>query len=474
MNNTYNRRDFLKMYTAFGAGVLSAGYPAHMTGAAPADTSTIAEGPLIRDTMKIIEAGSGSHLRPQIRSEILENPKAVFLIRTSVKADKDGHESYDKAGPQLEETGYTIATTIFEKGTSRGGKTTLNPNWTYIPDKLRYPTIGITTAPQFVAGFHNGLMELGSTNNVVSERSAGANFLKQAGHLDIVAEHNLPFIDAKYQHFNQYEKNELNWFKIRNGLVWKRIPTFRPHFDKDAFTINMPTMKCHNLGLTTLSIKNMQGFIPTGYGHYCDQWHQMYTIRPEMRKNIHDDYWQNVEKEYLKHSAQNWKYWNIENSYVTYQEKGGWQNFKKVRKDRKEADTFMKKIKHLMYDEQWCQRTVDTLEVLKPDINIVEGVIGRDGDAFGNGTDYLTNYVVVGLDLVAVDTVSSYLMGHNPEGLFYLKIAAERGYGPIEMERIPVFMLDGGSFEHVQDYRTLERYRLGVDLHSRREPLRFF
>ncbi|MFC1608520.1 DUF362 domain-containing protein [Candidatus Latescibacterota bacterium] len=470
-----NRREFLKVSAAFGVGAMAAGYPDHMRGISHA-LGKIAEGPLIRDVMKTLDAGSATHIRPQIRSEILENPKAVFIIKTSVRATKDGKGSFDSAGPQLEKTGYDVASAIFEKGNDRGGKTTINPNWTYIPPKLRHPTIGVTTAPQFVAGFHNGLSELGSTNNVVSERSAGSKFLEQAGHLDIVGAAGLHFIDAKYGKFNQYLKDELNWFKMKKGVVWKRVPVFRPHFDEDAFTINMPTLKCHNLGLTTLSIKNMQGFVPTGYGHYCDQWSQMHTMRPEMQKDLHGDYWQNVEEKFKEHKAQNWKYYDIENAYEPYQAEGGWEKFKKVRKDRRKADGFMKKAKarNLMWDEQWGQRTVDTLEVLKPDINIIEGVIGRDGDAFGNGEDYLTNYVVAGLDLVAVDTVGSYLMGHNPENLFYLKIANERGYGPISMEQIPLFEINGRSVEKVTDYTALERHRLAVDLHSRREDFRIF
>ncbi len=127
MINRMNRRNFLKLSAVAGGGILSAGYPANMTGAAPADPSKIAEGPLIRDIMKIIDAGSESHIRPQIRPEIIENPGAVFIIRTNVRAQIDGKGSYDEAGPQLEETGYHIATAIFEKGSTRGGKTTLRP-----------------------------------------------------------------------------------------------------------------------------------------------------------------------------------------------------------------------------------------------------------------------------------------------------------------------------------------------------------
>ena len=465
----------MKLTASAGAGTLAFGCSAGLPQRGMKSKKDIAQGPLIRDVMKTIDAGKADNIRPRIRSEILENPKAVFVIETSVRAPKDAKGSYDSAGSQLEETGYLIATALLEKGNGKGGKTTINPNWTFIPPELRYPTIGITTAPQFVAGFAEGLRELGNTNFVVTERSSGADMLKDAGHLDILSRHNIPFIDGRYNHFSMYEKDELNWFTISDGLVWKRVPTFRPHFDEDAFTINMPTMKCHNLGLTTLSIKNMQGFVPTGYGHYCDQWHQMYTVRPEMRDDIREDFWQRVEERFITHRSQGYKYYDYEDSYKIYRQKGGWDVFRKVRRDRIQADIFMKGIKNLMWDEQWAQRTVDTLGTLKPDINIVEGIISRDGNAFENGTDFLTNYVVISLDLVAADAVTSYIMGHDPRELHYLRIAKERGYGDVDPDNIPVYLIKGKEVIRVRDIKSLKRHRLGVDLHrTPKEPLKFY
>ena len=128
-----------------------------------------------------------------------------------------------------------------------------------------------------------------------------------------------------------------------------------------------------------------------------------------------------------------------------------------------------------MWDEIWAQRTVDTLSALKPDINIIEGIICRDGDAFGNGADFLSNYIIISLDLVAVDAVTSYLMGHNPGELHYLRIANERGYGAINMDSIPLYIIDGKNTARLADYRTLKRYRLGIDLHrTPKEPLKFY
>ena len=472
MNRNIHRRDFLKIAGISGAATTVFAHHPHLAHAASDDV--IAEGPLVREVLPKLEKGAIHNIRPAIREEILDNPHAVFIIRTSVKAEKDARGSFDSIGKQLEEAGFDTARKLFSRGTEQGGQTSLNPNWTYIPPKLRFPTIGITTAPQFVAGFGDALKEMGNTNIVVSERSAGANFLKEAGHVGIIEDHGLLFIDGNYKKFEQYEKGELNWFEF-DGVVWRRVPVFRPHFDKNTFTVNMPTLKNHNLGLTTLSIKNMQGFIPTGYGHYCDQWHQVYPMRKEMQKDINPDFWENVEKSFLKHANMDYTDWDIWNSYPLYQERGGWKEFSKVRKNREKADEFMKGIRNLMWDEQWGQRTVDTLEALKPDINIIEGVIGRDGDAFGNGTDYLTNYIIAGLDLVATDAVASYLMGQDPRELYYLRMADERGYGPIDPEHIPVFIIKDGTVERLHDVTSLKRYRLGFYLHTRLDDgLRFF
>ena len=95
--------------------------------------------------------------------------------------------------------------------------------------------------------------------------------------------------------------------------------------------------------------------------------------------------------------------------------------------------------------------------------------------AFENGTDYLSNYILISLDLVAVDAVTSYLMGHNPGELHYLRIANERGYGAINMDSIPIYIIDAKNTARLVDYRTLKRYRLGVDLHrTPKEPLKFY
>ena len=463
MNDTLTRRNFLKCAGMTCAGtVLFSGavFPA------PIKSEGIAQGPLIRDVLSTLEAGAYANVNPVIRSDILENPRGVFIIRTGVKAEKDANGSFDSAGPQLEEAGHQVASALFEKGTEKGGQVAINPNWTFIPANLRYPTIGVTVAPQFIAGFAEGMKEMGGTNIVVSERSAGADMLREAGHLDIIGGHGIKFIDGSYNKFSDYTKNELTWFKIKDGQVWKRVPVIRPHFDRESLTINMPKLKNHNLGLTTLSIKNMQGYVPTGYGHYCDQWHQLYTIRPEMRDDLRDDFWQNIERSFLKHLREGYKYWDYEQSYRLYQERGGWEKFKEVRKDRKRADEFMKGVKNLMWDEMWGQRTMDSLSALKPSINIVEGVIGRDGDAFANGSDYLTNYVVAGLDPVAVDAVASWIMGQNPEELYYLRLAGERGYGPIDVNRIPIFLVDGKTITAVKEVKSLERQKLGVYFHS--------
>ena len=100
----------------------------------------------------------------------------------------------------------------------------------------------------------------------------------------------------------------------------------------------MPKLKNHNLGLTTLSIKNLQGTVPIGYGEFCWQWEILpFLANKEDKINFKRDfvknYQQRIETAFLKHRAAGFKFWDIEQSYPKYEARGGWEAFKKIRKD---------------------------------------------------------------------------------------------------------------------------------------------
>ncbi|MHB9029834.1 MAG: DUF362 domain-containing protein, partial [Candidatus Latescibacterota bacterium] len=329
------------------------------------------------------------------------------------------------------------------------------------------------TSPDFIAGFIGTLREIGNTNAIVSERGGSLKSRKITGVYDVFDRHNIRLIEAVYQRFGDYAKDEINWHRVPGKpMVMKKVPTTRPVGDKDCFFINMPKLKAHNLGLTTLTTKSIQGAVPAGYGHFCNRWPTVeYLARHSYGTDFDNvfvkDYYQNVEREFLRHREMGFKYWDFENAYPEYEKRGGWEAFRKIKDDMRQVKEFSKGIENVMYDETWCQRVLDANSAVKPDLNIVEGVIGRDGSGFDQGTDYLVNYVVVGLSRLEVDSVASILMGQNPLELYYTRIGKERGMGENNPEKIEVNRIrEDGSIEPLRNLAELRRTPLGVALHS--------
>ena len=427
----------------------------------------------IEEGLYLLEQGKEKNTMPDIRPEIRNNPRAVFLIETTVEARRNSNGYFSEARDQIEETGRTIASRIFVKGAKRGGSTLILPNLTWVPDKVNFPTVGTNTSHDFIVGFARGLGELGNSNVITTARGSNVVDHRKSGLYATLDKIELKLIEAKYLEFSHYTKNELNWHRVPGDpQVWKNIPTTRPIGDKDNFFINMPKLKCHNLGLTTLSIKNRQGGVPSGYGHYCNLWSTMEqlcrnTYNIDFDRDFDNNYYQNVESAFLKHRAAGFKHWDYENIYDVYQKKGGWDAFKKVKGDSKKLEEFMSEIDGpLMWDEQWSQRAIDSAKAITPDINIVEGIIGRDGSGFDVGKDELCNIIIIGLSTVEVDAVGSYIMGHNPLEIPYLRIAKERGLGENDLGKIDIYRIRDGEIVPLKDLSDIKRTPLGVNMHS--------
>jgi hypothetical protein len=95
---------------------------------------------------------------------------------------------------------------------------------------------------------------------------------------------------------------------------------------------------------------------------------------------------------------------------------------------------------------------------------MVEGVFARGDDA---GTVH-ADFVTVGRSATCVDAVTTWLMGHDPREMPYLRIAKERGIGENDIEKIPVYILDSKGITKV-DYRVLKRESLGINIYNRRD-----
>ena len=105
-----------------------------------------------------------------------------------------------------------------------------------------------------------------------------------------------------------------------------------------------------------------------------------------------------------------------------------------------------------------ARRLIDLAQVVKPQLNIVEGVIARDGTGFNRGTNHALGLSIAGTNMVAVDSVASYLMGFDPQKLIYLKMAGEAGLGTNALERMKIYVVENGNIVPCRDIQSLRAH----------------
>lgn len=243
------------------------------------------------------------------------------------------------------------------------------------------PDSGIVTHPDFVAGMIDYFRDMGMpVEDIVIAEGGGAG---RPPH-------------GMKEHFGQtgytaMAKNRgvklvnINWDEkvavhLPQAEILKDIGIAKTVKDADTCFINVPKYKTHNLAVTTLCMKNLMGTItPCEERHLCS-----------------------VSKQYAARANE------ITPSGITLRE------------------------------ERLCRKLCDLSFASKPDLNVIEGIVGRDGTAFRHGKNIQTNLAIAGKNVVSVDAVGSYLMGFEPAKIGYLKIAAERGLGEIAVENIEI------------------------------------
>jgi len=432
----------------------------------------------IEEASRIVDASKEKNLYPAIRPEILNNPRAVFLIETHVDARKDESGHFTEAWPQLQSEGKRIAQMLFSKSGRKGGSTFIKPNFTYVPEHCYNRTTGVYSSPDFIVGVVEHLRDIGNTNIMTGQTASPAINHRRGRIYDAFDPYNVPLIEAGYSRWRDYGKKEMNWRKTRNSLVWKQIPYFRPIADDDNFLINISTLKCHLTGITTLSIKNLQGCVPKGMGQFCTPWNGLESNAKregvDFGKYFHKDFYQRVETSFVKHRAAGFKRWDHRGAYKRYEEKGGWEAYRRVKNDREALDDFNRDLGGLMQHEIWLQRGLDNADTLRPAINIIEGIIGLDGEELNRdriGDDQLVNIVVAGISPYEVDAVGSWIMGHDPRELWYTRVAKERGLGECDPEKIDIYFIrDNGDVEKVRNLSQVKRHPLGLNWSRKDDP----
>jgi uncharacterized protein (DUF362 family) len=92
------------------------------------------------------------------------------------------------------------------------------------------------------------------------------------------------------------------------------------------------------------------------------------------------------------------------------------------------------------------EKIVDLASLFKPTLNVIDGTVGAEMDEVV-GSPVSMNVVVAGADMVATDAVGSAVMGFDPHEVRHVQMAAERGLGTGDLDRIRVL---GDSIESVR------------------------
>jgi len=474
------RREFIKQSLLTASGFAMYEVLEHEVDIAQAFPTSRGMG--IEEANYYIDSGKEKNTIPDVRQEIKENPRAVFLIETHVDARKDAEGFYPDTADQLKNEGQRIARQLFVKGTEKGGSTFIKPNFCTLGERRYFKrNNGVYTAPDFIVGVVENLREIGNTNVACGGGSVNAVNRRLGRVYDSFDPYNILMIEAGYQRFEHFNKNELNWSDPVDSPVWNRIPYYKPILDKDNFLINISSMKPHITAITTLTVKNLQGCVPKGYVHFC--WPgiqlelQSETAGIDFRRGFQKDAIQNVEKWYARHRAAGFKRWEVKRwgDYDKYLELGGYETYNKVKNDVSARRDFLKQIdSNLFREESWMHRGLDNAKTLKPNLNIIEGIIGMEGCAHdwnGKNSDYLVNIVVAGCSPFEVDAVGSYIMGHDPREVWYTRVAKEKGYGECDPEKIDIFLIrENGDIVPVKNLAGIKRVPLGLDWYRSGNP----
>lgn len=99
---------------------------------------------------------------------------------------------------------------------------------------------------------------------------------------------------------------------------------------------------------------------------------------------------------------------------------------------------FNKSKYHLLapHPKQLAELLVDIFEVVKPELTIMDAVVGMEGDGPANGRPVAIGAIIASPDAVAVDSVAAYLLGFQPEEILTTKLAEGKNLGVADLTKI--------------------------------------
>jgi uncharacterized protein (DUF362 family) len=91
---------------------------------------------------------------------------------------------------------------------------------------------------------------------------------------------------------------------------------------------------------------------------------------------------------------------------------------------------------------------VDITKTFPPVLCVIDATTALEGFGPFHGKPKKLNFVVAGNNAVATDTVMTNIMGFNPRKIKHLRLASEKGLGPINLEEIEIV---GDRIENVKN-----------------------
>jgi uncharacterized protein (DUF362 family) len=324
---------------------------------------------------------------------LLNDPKAVLVYRTPVPGSPTWQDFQRAARQVLAAMQVTLA----------GEKVAIKPNVTS-GEHFADPDAGVTTHPGFIGGMVEYLREHGA-------RRQGIYVVEDPRNSD----------DYQPRHWRgtgYAEMAEATGARLRcptaYSCVKKTVPRPLIHpvrnvsrlaVASDTVLVNVPKLKTHNLAITSLCLKNLMGLDNVVERHYCAQ------------------AWQELPAD--------------------------------QRHDSRPKNEWMDQALHERWQEGLARRLADLAQVIQPQLNVVEGVIGRDGTGFNRGKNHPLGLVIAGINMVAVDSVASYLMGFDPQRLIQLQVAAAAGLGNNNLAQLCIYVVENGNIVPCQDLEGL-------------------
>jgi len=286
------------------------------------------------------------------------------------------------------------------------------------------PDSGIVTHPAFVGGMVDHLLAAGlRKEEIVIAEGGGVDeegytwdmreIYGAAGYVSMAAERGVRLMDL-----NRDESVRVSV----DGQIFSEIGIARAVQCAGRYVINVPKLKTHNLAVMTLSMKNLQGVIvPIQERHLCPI-HPL-DFSPEHLPRRSEPL--NIVHPRQLPASERARWFEIQPSGLT------------------------------AWEEAWAKKICDLSLAVQPDLNVVEGIVGRDGSGFRRGTNHPTGLAVAGVNPVAVDAVASYLVGSDPREIGHLALAAERGIGTNDLDRIAVYEVRDGELVRCDDLDRL-------------------